>query len=156
MKMPSGYSIFLTTGPWEDFATPSRDMRLLIAIDTVLDIPSAVRRNPQRFGIQPQRLDDTINALQVELKEALMARTFEYTKSDGQSQTISLWDLTQRLKAMEVAYNPNDCVEVRWGAPKGSQERSTCQRAAPRGQRRKMARYRSWFRERRRPARGTR
>ena len=52
MKMPSGYAIFQTAGPWEDFATPSRDMRLLIALDTVLDLPKAFTRNPQRFGVQ--------------------------------------------------------------------------------------------------------
>ena len=28
--MPDGASIFETTGAWEDFATPSRDLRLLI------------------------------------------------------------------------------------------------------------------------------
>jgi hypothetical protein len=156
MKMPSGYSIFLTTGPWEDFATPSRDMRLLIAIDTVLDIPDAVRRNPQRFGIKPDQLEVTIQSLRADLKKALSMRTFEYIKSNGQQQKISLWDLTQRLKAMEIAYNPNDCIEVRWGAPEGSSEHASCKRAAPRRQKRKMARYRAWFSERRRPPRGTR
>ena len=33
--MPDGPAIFETTGAWEDFATPSRDLRLLIAMDVV-------------------------------------------------------------------------------------------------------------------------
>src|SRR5256886_6595821 len=34
-EMPDGPAIFETTGAWEDFATPARDLRLLIAIDVV-------------------------------------------------------------------------------------------------------------------------
>ena len=55
---------------------------------------------------------------------------------------------------VEVGYNPNDCPELRWGAPKGSAERSTCRRRAPEEQRLKMEAYRAWFHERRRPPRG--
>ena len=33
--MPDGRSIFETSGAWEDFSTPARDFRLLIAIDVV-------------------------------------------------------------------------------------------------------------------------
>ena len=43
MAMPQGHDIFETQGPWEDFATPSRDMRLLIAIDSVLGAAGAGR-----------------------------------------------------------------------------------------------------------------
>jgi hypothetical protein len=52
-----------------------------------------------------------------------------------------------------MAYDPNDCVEVRWGAAPGSAEAATCHRAAPAEQRARMERYREWFRERRRPPR---
>src|SRR3982074_3853662 len=45
--MPEGASIFETTGAWQDFATPSRDLRLLIAIDVVRGFPDrASRRAP--------------------------------------------------------------------------------------------------------------
>ena len=156
MRMPSGYSIFETSGPWEDFATPSRDMRLLIAIDTVLDLPQALKRNPQRFGMTTQEAQEKLPQVQTDLKQALQARVFEYTKSDGSKQTLSLWDLNLRQKEMEMAYNPNDCVETRWGAPANSDEANTCQRKAPKRQLRKMKKYRSWFSERKRPPRGTR
>jgi hypothetical protein len=52
-----------------------------------------------------------------------------------------------------MAYNLNDCVELRWGAPDKSAEASTCKRHAPSAQRAKMTEYRAWFRERRRPPR---
>jgi hypothetical protein len=54
---------------------------------------------------------------------------------------------------LEMAYNPNDCVELRWGAPADSEESSTCKRYAPLAQRAKMTKYRPWFSERRRPPR---
>ena len=52
-----------------------------------------------------------------------------------------------------MAYNPNDCVEHRWGAAEGSPEAATCKRRAPADQRAKMAEYRAWFRDARRPSR---
>ncbi|HVZ33366.1 MAG TPA: hypothetical protein VG963_13130, partial [Polyangiaceae bacterium] len=55
--------------------------------------------------------------------------------------------------ALETAYNPNDCVEARWGAPEGSPERTTCKRVAPAEQTASMERYRPWFHKRERPPR---
>jgi hypothetical protein len=57
------------------------------------------------------------------------------------------------MSALEMAYNVNDCVELRWGAPNDGEEASTCKRRASQAQRGKMTEYRSWFRERRRPPR---
>jgi len=42
---------------------------------------------------------------------------------------------------------------VRWGAPPGSDESATCSAHAPAEQTAKMAEYRAWFHERRRPPR---
>jgi hypothetical protein len=61
--------------------------------------------------------------------------------------------LCARSRSIEIAYNPNDCPEIRWGAPEGSDELAPCARRAPDDQRQKMESYRGWFRERRRPAR---
>ena len=52
-----------------------------------------------------------------------------------------------------MAYNLNDCVELRWGAPEKSEEAATCKRHASLAQRAKMTQYRAWFHERRRPPR---
>ena len=51
VDMPDGAAIFETTGAWEDFSTPSRDLRLLIAIDVVLGFPERVARRPERFAM---------------------------------------------------------------------------------------------------------
>jgi hypothetical protein len=52
-----------------------------------------------------------------------------------------------------MAYNPNDCVEIRWGAKPGSEEYATCKRHAPPAQVAQMAAVRDWFHETKRPAR---
>ena len=62
--------------------------------------------------------------------------------------------MVARAEAFESAYNPNDCPELRWGAPRDSEEAATCKRRAPEEQQIKMRYYRVWFAERRRPARG--
>ena len=80
------------------------------------------------------------------------ARKFSYLRSDGSSWTLSLQDVVDRSTALEMAYNLNDCVELRWGAPEKSDEASTCKRHASSTQRAKMTDYRAWFHERRRPA----
>ena len=50
-SMPDGPAIFETIGAWEDFATPSRDLRLLIAMDVVRDFPDRVARRPERYAM---------------------------------------------------------------------------------------------------------
>ena len=45
-SMPDGAAIFETIGAWEDFATPARDLRLLIAIDVVRGFPIGSRGFP--------------------------------------------------------------------------------------------------------------
>jgi hypothetical protein len=152
--MPDGAAIFETIGPWEDFSTPARDLRILIAIDVVRHFPERVARRPDRYAMPAFRgVADVKAELQSALASELASRKFTYPRSDGSPWTLSLKDVIDRLPALEMAYNPNDCVEIRWGAPDGSNERATCKRNAPGAQRQKMARYRPWFSERRRPPR---
>ncbi len=151
VEMPFGAALFLTTGPWEDFSTPSRDMRLLISIDAVVSFPDTVAAYPERFGIAKSDGEAASKAVRHALAAELQQRSFEYTRSDGSTWTLTLADLVERMKAMEVAYNPNDCVEIRWGAPEGSEERATCERRAPGEQQQRMLKYRVWFAERERP-----
>ncbi len=147
--MPDGPSIFETNGPWEDYSTPARDFRLLIAIDVVRGYPDRVARRPERYAIPNGKSVAQVKAeLQSALASELAARKFTYTRSDGSPWTLSLKDVLDRTADLEMAYNPNDCVELRWGAPDKSDEASTCKRHAPAAQRAKMAGYRTWFRER--------
>ncbi len=152
--MPDGAAIFETSGPWEDFATPSRDLRLLIALDVVRGFPDRVARRPERYAMpQGKSAADITAELQSVLATELAARNFSYTRSDGSSWTLTLKEVVDRGEALELAYNPNDCVELRWGAADKSEEAASCKRRAPSAQRTKMMEYRDWFSERRRPPR---
>ena len=153
-SMPDGAAIFETTGAWEDFATPSRDLRLLIAMDVVRGFPDRVIRRPERYAMPAGKPANDVKAdLERVLASELSSRKFSYPRSDGSLWTLTLKDVIDRVAALEMAYNVNDCVEFRWGAPEKSEEASTCKRFAPQAQRAKMANYRAWFHERRRPPR---
>jgi hypothetical protein len=152
--MPDGAKIFETTGDWEDFSTPSRDLRLLVAIDVAHALPARVARRSSRYAMPPGKTADQVGAeLDSRLEQELRARTFQYTRTDGSSWQLTLREVVDRATALETAYNPNDCVEARWGAPDASEEGSTCHAHAPAEQVAKMQDYRSWFHERRRPPR---
>ena len=153
-NMPDGAAIFETIGAWEDFATPSRDLRLLIALDVVGGFPDRVARRTERYAMPKEKsVADVKTELQSVLVSELSMRKFSYTRSDGSAWILTLKDMFDRAADLEMAYNLNDCVELRWGAPAKSEEASTCKRFAPSAQRAKMTKYRAWFHERRRPPR---
>jgi hypothetical protein len=154
VAIPDGASIFETTGAWEDFSTPSRDLRLLIAIDVVRGFPDRVARRPERYAMPSGKSVADVKAeLDSLLASELAARKVSYTRSDGSQWALALKDVADRSAELEMAYNVNDCVELRWGASDKSDEASTCKRRASKAQRGKMTEYRSWFHERRRPPR---
>jgi hypothetical protein len=157
VPMPEGADIFETSGPWEDFSTPSRDLRLLIAMDVVNHFDDKVARQPDAFGTTAGKpLEELREKLTAERKRllALDELAFSYKRTDGSMKKLTLAELMARAPAFEVAYNPNDCPEHRWGAPEGSDERATCARHAPDDQRERMRAYASWFHDRKRPPRG--
>jgi hypothetical protein len=148
--MPNGASIFETTGAWEDYSTPARDFRLLIAIDVVRGFPERVARRAARYAMpNGKSVEQVKSELQGVLASELATRKLSYTRSDGSQWTLSLKDVVDRAENFEMAYNPNDCVELRWGAADNSEEALTCKRHASQAQRAKMSsEYRVWFRER--------
>jgi len=147
--MPDGASIFETTGAWEDYSTPARDFRLLIAIDVVRGFPDHFARRSDRYALPAGKsVADMKGELQGVLASELASRKLSYTRSDGSQWTLSVKDVVDRAVEFEMAYNPNDCVEIRWGAPENSEEASTCRLHAPQAQRAKMSEYRAWFRGR--------
>lgn len=153
ISMPSGPAIFETIGPWEDYATPSRDMRLLIALKVLADLPQRIRSHPELYllgGESPAASAGRIERLHARRSRE---RFIIYTRSDGSSWRLSLADIYARRPGLEIAYNPNDCVERRWGAAPGLPDFVTCRRRSPVGQRQKMEMYRPWFHEARRPPR---
>ena len=153
VPMPDGAKIFETTGAWEDYATPSRDMRLIIAMNVLTGLPDRIVHHPELYvlgGRKPEEVRAEVQALH---KQRIGERAIEYKRSDGSPFKITVADLLARKTELEMAYNPNDCVEVRWGAKDGSPERTTCQRRAPDDQIARMNEHRVWFRDAKRPPR---
>ena len=153
IEMPEGGAIFETLGPWEDYSTPARDLRLLLAFDELARFTTYVRDNPDFFRMPAGKTSAQVLAdLTDEWERSREELTISYARSDGSPWTVTLGQLVDRAVELEQSYNPNDCVEYRWGARQGSSEFSTCDRRAPFEQRRRMEMYRMWHAERRRPS----
>ncbi|PZX15131.1 hypothetical protein LX69_02218 [Breznakibacter xylanolyticus] len=144
--------IFLAGGLWEEYSTPNRDLRLLIAIDALLELPNRVALSPHDFDIPALTSpDDMKQKLQKIIDKETQNRTIIYTRTDGREQTLTLADIIARRAAFEMAYNPNDGIEIRWGAPTGSDERTSCRRQASPHQQKTMQTVRHWFEKRLHP-----
>ncbi|MCE7915809.1 MAG: hypothetical protein DYH15_14375 [Nitrosomonas sp. PRO4] len=151
IPMPNRTAIFQTLGPWEDYSTPSRDMRLLIAINVLLSLPEKIIRYPELFVLNGKSPEQAKMEIEDYHNKRIQERSIVYTRSDGSPWELSLAEILARKPAYEIAYNPNDCAETRWGAQPDTEEYSTCRRHAPAQQRTKMEQYRSWFRDTQRP-----
>ncbi|MBI5491088.1 MAG: hypothetical protein HY905_27400 [Deltaproteobacteria bacterium] len=154
IEMPQGGEIFETTGPWEDYSTPARDLRLLIALDELIGFPQYVMDNPAIFripeGTSPGEL---MRSMTVEWRHWSGEMGIDYTRSDGSTWRLSLAEIVERLERFEQSYNPNDCPEVRWGAGRKTDEMGPCERHAPADQVRRMEKIRWWHHMRFRPSR---
>lgn len=153
IPMPGRHAgVFQAGGLWEDFSTPNRDLRLLIAMDAVLDFPNKIVRSPDDFKLpmlqSPEKVKEN---LEVILEKKLSELSITYVRSNGSEQILTLSEILKRRDAFEMAYNPNDGAEIRWGAPENSEERSTCRRKVPTGQLEKMQSVRIWFQKRLHP-----
>lgn len=151
--MPSGAAIFETTGPWEDYATPSRDMRLLIAMKVLEDLPERIRRYPDLYLLRGESPSSAAARIERLHDRLMRERLITYSRSDGSPMRLSLAEIYARRPGLEMGYNPNDCVERRWGASPDTTDYATCRRQAPADQRTRMEEYRSWFRDTTRPPR---
>jgi hypothetical protein len=153
IPMPSNANgIFQAGGQWEDYSTPNRDLRLLIAMDAVLGFPDRVAGSREDFKISRSKSPEDIrNSLQTLLEKQVSGLTISYTRSDGSAQELTVAEILKRRDAFEMAYNPNDCIEIRWGAPENSDERATCHRQAPSYQQKTMQSVQKWFHERLHP-----
>ena len=153
IPMPSkANGIFQTGGLWEDFSTPNRDLRLLIALDAVIGFPDRVAASPEDFDVSRRNSAENIkNKLQSFLENKVSELSISYTRTDGSQQVLTLAEILKRRDAFEMAYNPNDGIEIRWGAPEDSAERATCKRQAPVNQQKNMQSVRKWFIQRLHP-----
>jgi hypothetical protein len=153
IPMPSGArGIFQTGGVWEDFSTPNRDLRLLIAMDAVHDFPNRVANYPEDYTLSKLNSTEEIKEkLKALLEKKVAELSISYTRTDGSEQKLTLKEILERKDAFEMAYNPNDGVEIRWGTPENSTERATCKRHAPSNQQATMQKVRKWFNQRLHP-----
>jgi len=117
------------------------------------DLPERIRRHPELYVLKGE--DAAAAAARIERLHTQRSRErfVSYTRSDGTPWKLSLAEIYARRAGLEIAYNPNDCVERRWGAAPGTQDFGSCRRQAPAEQRARMEEYRPWFREARRPPR---
>lgn len=147
IPMPtSARGIFQTGGVWEDFSTPNRDLRLLIAIDAVISFPDKVAGSPEDYNISKlSSPEETRHKLKSILDKKVSELSISYIRTDGATQELTVGEIISRRAAFEMAYNPNDGIEIRWGAPENSEEISACRRCAPGNQRSTMQSVRKWF-----------
>jgi hypothetical protein len=153
INMPSNAAgIFQAGGQWENFSTPNRDLRLLIAMDEVLNFPDKVISSPEDFNISvgssPEKIKDKLQNI---LDKRVSGLSVSYTHTDGSIQKLTVGEILKRRDAFEMAYNPNDGIEIRWGAPENSEESAACRRHAPSYQVTTMQKVRKWFRDRMHP-----
>lgn len=153
IPMPSSAAgVFQAGGQWEDFSTPNRDLRLLIAIDAVLDFPDLVARSSEDFKISATTTPEQVKKkLQSILDQKVSDLSISYIRTDGSPQKLTVGEILNRRDAFEMAYNPNDGIEIRWGAPENSNERTTCHRNSPPIQSERMRSVRTWFSKRLHP-----
>ncbi len=153
IPMPGNTSgVFQAGGQWEDFSTPNRDLRLLIAMDAVLDFPDKIVRSPDDFKLPMlQSAEHVKKNLEVLLEKKLNELAITYTRSNGSEQRLTIAEILKRKEAFEMAYNPNDGVEIRWGAPENSPEHSGCHRHVSASQLKTMNEVRVWFHKRLHP-----
>ncbi|MBK8881794.1 MAG: hypothetical protein IPN67_05245 [Bacteroidales bacterium] len=153
IPMPSSAAgLFQAGGQWEDFSTPNRDLRLLIAMDAVLNFPDMVMRSPKDYNISGMGSPEQARKkLQDILDRKVSELSISYNRSDGSEQKLTIGEILRRKDAFEMAYNPNDGIEIRWGAPENSDERSTCHRHSPAKQLETMRSVRHWFNKRLHP-----
>jgi hypothetical protein len=154
IRMPSSATgIFQADGQWEDFSTPNRDLRLLIAMDAVLDFPDLIVRSPEDFNISrlvsPEQVKKKLQSI---LDQKASELSISYTRTNGSLQKLTVGEILKRRDIFEMAYNPNDGIEIRWGAAENSDERATCHRHTPSNQLETMRSVRMWFHKRQHPS----
>jgi len=153
IPMPSGAAgIFQAGGQWENFSTPNRDLRLLIAMDEVLNFPDRVVRSPGDYNFSGEGSPEQLKKkLQSVLDQKVSGLSISYTRTNGSLQKLTIGEILNRRDAFEMAYNPNDGTEIRWGAPENSDERAACRRHVPSNQLKTMQSVRIWFHKRLHP-----
>lgn len=123
-------NIFQAFGRWETWSSPSSDVDRRNKYFYLADwMEYAVRmyglnknfvdlKGLEKYKIQSQA--DLARALVAEKNRIFDEKSMEYTTSQGQRVQMTLKDIEQRL--YDMSFDPNHPPEIRWGAPRGSEE----------------------------------
>lgn len=123
-----------------------------VLVDAILDFPDKIVRNPEDYKLPLLKSPESVKkSLEELLNHKLSELSITYIRTNGTEQKLTLPEILKRKEAFEMAYNPNDGIEIRWGAPEGSEERSSCKRRVPANQLARMNSVRSWFNKRLHP-----
>jgi hypothetical protein len=112
-------NIFGSTGDWETYSTPSRDVRIRQAIyflknDLIYYFQTLQAPGGDRDRILEYRGTNIKLDLQRALHRANFACQFQYRSSGGTIVELTLQDLIAR--AARLSFDPYQCIENRWGA----------------------------------------
>jgi len=117
-------NIYGSSGPWEEFASPSRDARLKAGFvelrRRVTQMLEMYRRGDSRIEYSGRNLLADLGAV---YQETAQACTVSYRRSDGSSVRLGYDEVVKRLFAL--SFDPYHCAERRWGG-RSSEELATC------------------------------
>jgi hypothetical protein len=124
-------NIYYSVGPWEDYSTPGRDIRLRLSY---LNIPTRIKHYLTLCNQSPSQLvpksrnPDLLLPQLIQTHERLFKElTVSYPNSRGKMITLNLHDIEQRL--FLLSFDPNHPPELRWGAQGKELESATRNRA---------------------------
>jgi hypothetical protein len=125
-------NIYYDAGPWEDFSTPGRDIRLrksfLHIPERIKNYLSLAQKSPELLTATSRNPEELLEKLIKTQDRLFKTLTIEYPNSDGMMISLTLKDMEKRL--FLLSFNPNHPPELRWGAT--GKELSTASRYYPR------------------------
>jgi hypothetical protein len=133
--LPDDKNIYQAEGRWEDWSSPSSDCdrksAYFLGVEQLEQMvrdfePGRSRLILTSFGRPIRTKQDLADAIVAEKKKLFDARSITYTSSRGQTVTLTLSAIEQRLFLM--SFDPNHPPEVRWGASPDSPEAAGCRR----------------------------
>ncbi len=118
-------NIYGTTGDWESYSTPSRDVQLKMSFKDLMDQSANLlkrwkAKDPNLVYQGANLAQDLLNVYE---KEATSCK-ITYRNSRAQDVTVNLEEIRMRL--FKLSFDPYHCVEHRWGAITAA-ELSSCQ-----------------------------
>jgi hypothetical protein len=148
----SAAGVFQAGGLWEDYSTPNRDLRLLIAMDALEDFPAQVAAAPDHYKISRWKSADKVKSELEGVRGKIAAEwTIVYKRSNGSPQSLTMAEVLNERRPLRWAIIPTTGLKYA-GARRREAQRSNPAGAALRPARLKtMRKLRPWFQKRLHP-----